>query len=630
MGKEQRKVKILMVQTANMNLGDTILADNDYYLIKKAMFPRKCDILRYSISSRDVGQVKYVDAVVFAGGILKVTNESFWLYFPELIHAAQEYNVPVFLSAIGVEAYNPEDERSIALKEALNLPCVKGISVRDDIETLRRDYITNPDIRITPVYDPAVWCKKTYSEELKRYRLTRNVEGTAKTVGKMIIGLGVVREKLFADYGNPQIDRQFQLDFWKKVARELDERDIDWRIFTNGDTYDELFAKEVLQYIGHGEKLPAPRDGVNVVCDISEFSGVIAGRMHSNIVAYSLGIPSIGFIWNRKLRFWGEKIGFPERFLECSEIDGAEAVNRLLTAMSEKTGPKLSQKRPVYKALKQFARKWCVRRDAISEKIDYKKNLTAIALGGIDIRYKNTNSPEAFEYSLKHGYRNFQLDVRLSADNELMCVNRWHKDTFKLLNHPLKDAENVYPLESDEFLQCRYYNRFSTMSFDTFAKSFSEASADKKLKLIIAIGRPKEEEQERIFNLLEEGLKKYEIKLENVYIRLEQKRDVDYAGQRKSGYKIIYHMVNPNKSPEETAECIKNALKYCKSRKIKLISMHHDLYTDEVVGLCKEAKIKFCSFTGVQTTKIIRGIKNGAEFVGSHYYDVEYLNRLTM
>ncbi len=165
---QEKTLKILVVETANMNLGDNVIGDNVYYLLKRALRGKRYDILRYSISLRDPEQVRYVDAVVFAGGILKSTTEKFWLYITELIKTAQEYQVPVLLSGIGVEAFYPDDERSVNLKEAINLPCVKAISVRDDIETLKRDYITNPEIRVTPVFDHAIWCSYTYREYLKK------------------------------------------------------------------------------------------------------------------------------------------------------------------------------------------------------------------------------------------------------------------------------------------------------------------------------------------------------------------------------------------------------------------------------------------------------------------------------
>ena len=57
--------------------------------------------------------------------------------------------------------------------------------------------------------------------------------------------------------------------------------------------------------------------------NISGFSSVIAVRMHANIIAFSLGIPSVAFVWNDKLRFFGQSIGYPDRFIEYDKISDA-------------------------------------------------------------------------------------------------------------------------------------------------------------------------------------------------------------------------------------------------------------------------------------------------------------------
>ena len=473
-----KKLKILMVQTMNMNLGDTVLADNDCFLMKKAMGVKRCDLLRYSISSRDFTQVKYVDAVVFAGGILKCTNENFWQYMPEIIKEANKHNVPVFMSAIGVEKFYPEDERSVALKEAINLPCVKGISVRDDVDTLKKDYITNKNIKIYSVYDPAVWCADTYKKHLK---IDNNKDE--------LVGLGITREKLFSDYGNPQIDKEFQLNFWKGVIDELDKRNVKWKVFTNGDTYDEIFAKEVLAFVGHGDKLPAPLDGATLVEQISQFTSVIAGRMHSNIVAFSLSIPSIGFVWNQKLRFWGDKIGYGERFIECDNLSPQSVISAWEKARTQGVVIKPEFKSGVLDALKDFANEITYRQKP-HEKLDFKSCMVASSLGGIEIRYKNTNSKQAFSYSKSLGYKNFHVDMRLTNDEKLVCINKWHKDTYKVMNHPKKDEEKPSALSFDEFKACKYYNRFDTMSAEELFKMYGKTIKKYGNKLIVSFGRP--------------------------------------------------------------------------------------------------------------------------------------------
>lgn len=612
-------LKILMVETANMNLGDSILSDNDYFLIKKAVYPKKVTLLRYSISSRDIGQIKYVDAVIFAGGIIKSTNEKFWLYIPEIINEAQKYQVPVFLSAIGAEKFYPEDEKSCRLKEALNLPCVKGISVRDDIELLKNEYLVNKEIKIYPVYDPAVWCGKTYKKELGLYWLRRSEKK---------IGLGIVRHKLFSDYGNPQIDREFQLNFWKEVIEELEKKALSWVLFTNGDTYDEQFADEVLAYVGHGEKLKTPLDSAEVVRNISKFSGVIAGRMHSNIVAYSLGIASIGFVWNKKLRFWSEKIGAPERFLSCDQMIPSLAVERLLCAMGEKNFVTQEQKDTVYYAIKDFVQNHCKKRVAVTEEIDLKNALVAPALGAIAVRYKNTNSPEAFEHALQNGYRIFQLDLRLTEDHELVCVNRWHKDTFKMMNlkEPMVPGK---PLNRKTFSNCRYYNRFHTLDMEHFLALSSKQIKRKAIKVILAFGKPDKKDVLEILHKLKCLLSRYGVAEESFFIKLERKSDIEMLEQSRMKMKIIYHTTDPRGTEEESLDCCQKSLEYCVRKKIRYLSVSSRIYNDEVAALCREYDVKVYVTNGTKGAVCIEDIKKGATFTDSHYYGPEYLWNLT-
>ncbi len=610
-------LKILLVQTANMNLGDTILADNDYYLLCKALKGKKHDILRYSISSCDVSQVKYVDAVVFAGGIIKCTNENFWQYMPQLIKEADKYNVPVFMSAIGVEKFYPDDERSVALKNAINMPCVKGISVRDDIKTLKNDYLTNPDIRTYQVYDPAVWCADTYKQHLD---INENKDE--------LVGLGITREKLFADYGNEQIDRAYQLDMWKGIIAELDSRNVRWKLFTNGDTYDEIFAKDVLAYVGHGEKLDAPLDGVSLVQNISQFTSVIAGRMHSNIVSFALSIPSVGFIWNQKLRFWSEKIGYPERFIECDKLTVENIINAWEKAKTQGSILNPQFKAGVFEALCDFADNFCKLREKPHEILPIQKHLVAASLGGIDIRYKSTNSKQAYEYSKKLGYKNFHADLRLTSDKVLVCVNRWHKETFRIMNHEFKNSDTVSALSLDEFKSQKYYNRFDTISFDELIDMAKDDINKESFNLILSVGKPSKEDFELMIDAILGTLKRYSIKPKKLYIRIEQKRDVDYI--KKSGIKlnIIYYAVDKKTSENDTLVFLKDSLDYCKKQRIKYLYLNHNEYKKEFHRLCKKYRIKCCSSTCVLTNKVISNIKNGAHFVFNQYYDVEYINRL--
>lgn len=621
MSKNERKhLKILLVQTANMNLGDEVLADNDEYLLRKALRSDKHEIFRYNIASRDIAQVKYVDAMVFAGGILKTETEKFWLYIPELIKEAQRLNIPVFLSAVGVEKFIPGDERSEALKEAINLPCVKGISVRDDIETLQRDYITNKSIRITSVYDPAVWCKKTYRSALKRVNIRKEDK---------VIGLGIIRHKIFEDYGHPEITKEFQLNFWKGVADELDKRGLRWKIFTNGDANDEAFAKEVMAYIDRGSKQAAPINGAKLAQNIYRFKGVIGIRMHSNIISYALGIPSVGVIWNQKLAFWAKKIGHPERFLKPGEMNAKKAVDILLKAMEGSTGPNSTIRNGVYEAMKDFVKNHCRIRDTSTEELPFKKVLVAQSLGGIDVRYKNTNSAEAFYYSVDHGFKNLHVDLRLTSDRSLVCVNRWHKETYNILGVPLVNEGDAQPaLSDDQFLRCKYYNRFRPLTFETFLCKCARMLREKKLKVILSVGKPSEKDLTDIVNRLKVLMTNYRLPNKCFMLRLERKKDIEMVREAKLPVEIIYHLVD-GKHADNLTEYYQSSIKYCKSHKIKFLTARVSLYTPELPKLAGEQGIKTGVFSYVLSDKIIDAIHDGAALVGSNFYSVEYLDKLT-
>lgn len=270
-------------------------------------------IIPYNIYSEDVSVLERSDVIIFAGGgIIKYKYEKFYHYISDIIKVAEQNQIPVFFNGVGVEGFHASDERCMLLKQALNADCIKGITVRDDIRTLKENYIMNAKVRVRSVYDPALWAKDAY--EIEEHE------------GSGCIGLGIVRHKIFADNGFSQVDKDFQLQLWTDIIRCLNDKGIPWKVFTNGLKSDEDFAVEVLQYAGYGDsvevykidRMTEPQDLVNT---ISNFSALIACRLHANIIAHTLNIPSVAFIWNEKLKFWGEKIGLSSCFIDVAELN---------------------------------------------------------------------------------------------------------------------------------------------------------------------------------------------------------------------------------------------------------------------------------------------------------------------
>ena len=600
----KRKPKILMVQTANMNLGDNVIADCNCRLLRLAMFPRDYELFHYNLASRDVAQIRYADAVIFAGGIVKSTNEKFWQNIVEVLDMAEACGVPVFMSGIGAEPIQ-EDEKGANLKRTLNLPCLKLITCRDDIACLQHDYLTEQSsAEVREVFDTALWCPQTYRQVLKHTKYPKNSK---------CIGIGIIRHKIFADYGNEQITKEMQTRYWCDVIENIEKRGYEWKLFTNGDTNDEAYAEELLALLGRGSKYPAPRNANALMQYINSFGGVIGGRMHSNIIAYALGIPSVGFIWNKKLRFWGEKIGHPERFMEPEEMDGAKAVELLSDALHTPCKATWAQRMPSLKAYRAFV-KYIVCRELPHESIDLKQKLCAVSLGCIEQRYKQTNSVQALNASLAAGYVNFQTDIRLSANKVPVLVKRWHEKTYKMLGIEGEEGAFQKALSSKQFLKARYFNRFEPLSLEKF---FQRIEGKPIEHILFSVGLPSEENFRRILEMCEAQRDKTPAQI--IFV-LERCSDIAFLKAQGYAYPVMYLYLGK--------EDFTAALEQAQTVGADYVAFSKAAYDPIYQKQCDAAGLPTALLGYERLDEILYADAQGVRFIGTGFYDVQYLERL--
>ena len=523
------------------------------------------------------------------------------------------------MSAIGVEPLEEYDEKAKRLISAVNRPCVKEISIRDDIETFYRQYFRNPCIRVSETIDPATWSCLTYKDL---------PAGIRSENCPPVIGLGITREKLFEDYGHPEMTGEIQLAFWKQVTEELEKRGLSWKLFTNGLPQDEDFAREVLDYIGHGEKAPVPVASRDLIRLIAGFTGLIAGRMHANIIAASLGIPCIGFLWNQKLLFWGRKTGQEERILPIEQMSPENAVAALETAMKEKririTG---RQKRSVYQPMKRFVRKWCRPKEKETEDLPLKEILTAPSLGCIDKRWRYTNSPEAFRTALSEGFQNFETDLCLTAEGKLVCAHLWRRNTFRMLRLPCDPSHTWQQApEGKDFFESKSYYRFSTMSFMDFGKVLSEAEGYKKI--ILGLGRPSLDKLQGILEQISSCLDEYHLDRERFLLCLKRRKDMEYCLEHSIGTGLMFYQPDPGQKKEKNLQIYRDNLEFCTEKGIGYMQISPKQYTEAAAELIRQYPVKiFCS-SPKNVQEIVKTISYGASLVASPNYSVAYLEKL--
>lgn len=606
----------MLVQVANRNLGDAAITDTAKYLIAACLQEKTYQIFDYSITSGDIAALRYADVIIFSGGgIIKFRQEKFDQYIIKILNEAERLSIPVFLNAVGVEGYDEEDPRCQALKRALNLPCVKGISIRDDTKTMREQYITNPDIPVISVFDPATWSTRVYP--------------LSSAPTPKLIGLGVTREGLFADYGNPQIDRVFLLDFWKEVARKIEARGMQWAIFTNGALSDEVFAQAVLEHIGHGKILPKPAEPSQLVDTICSFETIIACRMHTNILAHTYGIPSIGLVWNEKLALWGKKIGHSDRFLRPVDMVPELVVEKAIKA-AEQGCNKLSEEQLSLSknALGAFLREYATVRSSAYRHDCYKKKLAADALGGKYLKYKNMNTLDSMTQSIQAGFCWLEVDVRLTSDGQLVCVNGWNKDTYKQLGlNP--DSFTSKGICVEYFKKLRYEQLYPTTTFEEVVALMARRYRFCNVSLLLDVGRPSQKDLQKMLKQLKALLLKYYMLPNRFVIRLQKRADVEAVQKSRIPWKIAYYLPKEEEVMGDSPHTATEVADFCAESGISMVTMTLSRCSTEVVDAMHKRGIRCCLMKCSKVEDILAALDNGVDLVCSVYADVQTLESLT-
>ena len=259
-------------------------------------------------------QLKDVDAIVFAGGgFLKFRTQGLNYYVEQIMKIARKNNIPVMMNGVGIEGYSETDIRCQRLKKAINQDCFKVITTRDDIDTLKNNYIVNPNIKIAHVGDPALWVPECYN--MKRNENPSNV----------------IRGRVYQAYGNTLSEFEL-LNFYKKLVQGVEERGWDWVLFSNGMAADQKFGAMLLRALGCSDRrkiLPTANNSVEFLEQIRSFKLVFGARLHACITSYALDVPVVGLIWSEKLRIFADVIGKKDSFFEENELN----IDNILDAM---------------------------------------------------------------------------------------------------------------------------------------------------------------------------------------------------------------------------------------------------------------------------------------------------------
>ena len=258
-----------------------------------------------------------LDAIVFSGGgFIKFKTQGLNYLDEQIIKIANKNNIPVMMSAVGIEGYDAKDVRCQMLKKSLNLPVVKVITTRDDHKTLTGSYLVRKDIVASQVADPVLWLK----EMLHKIKPSK----------QKLIGLNLINPNNFRDYGG-ELSYEKVLNFYKNLITELQLSGEGFKLFSNGMSQDMQFGQRLLTDLNLPDSalLSAPSTSKQLISNILDFDIILAARMHAGIVSTSLEVPTLGLIWSDKIELFTNIAGIRNNYFNENELDPALIANRL-------------------------------------------------------------------------------------------------------------------------------------------------------------------------------------------------------------------------------------------------------------------------------------------------------------
>lgn len=323
--------KILIIgRTKARNYGDSIIADCCKYIIEDVA--RHSKLYNAKVTLVDIHEkntkkleklIQENDIFVFPGGGLnsvKFNKRILDIY--KMIE--KKKNASIYYNACGILKIDPNPKNEILLEKLFNHPAVKQVSTRGDhpqtLKYIHRD-LKYPAVH---VFDPAIWTDETY-----------NIH---KDPDSRLIGIGVIRPEIFQSNGaDLSVEDIFQM--YMHIIEELNKRHLSWQLFTNGYQPDYQFAGELLERMGFDKEQYLGANVANsraLVQKISSYQGIIAARLHANIIATSLSVPSVALVWNDKMNLFGEMIGHSDRYIRPEHLsDTGAIVDCLEKAMEE-------------------------------------------------------------------------------------------------------------------------------------------------------------------------------------------------------------------------------------------------------------------------------------------------------
>lgn len=257
---------------------------------------------RYESSLEEA--LRDIDLVILGGGqLVQDSALSFPLKLDVLVRECGDRGIPVVLFSVGVGTKWSRRGWKLCDK-VMSAPIVQRVYCRDhgSAEFLRGRLGQAAAGKVRTTFDVALLAGRVYPT-------ARRDDG--------LVGIGVISPSFTTriDPRHPLSERRWSMAFYRELCSILLERGERVELFTNGVAYDQQFAEAIngsLQRAGYRSAAlglaDRPRSAGALVDRISCYGRIIAGRLHANVIAESLGTPWVGFGWDEKVMAFGRMV----------------------------------------------------------------------------------------------------------------------------------------------------------------------------------------------------------------------------------------------------------------------------------------------------------------------------------
>lgn len=249
--------------------------------------------------------------------------------------------LPVALYGVGVGGEMSRIGKAMFRKMFSNVD-LRAVFVRDEASKRSWDEHIGEGLKFAEVVrDPGLLASEVYSRG-------------SNSAQRPTVGICLMSPIAITYHTHERFDPKRLDDWFVSLAKSLEARDFNVAIFTNGAPEDREYLAtmkpRLLAEVGPKQLQFLDQSTPAELCaHISNFSAIVAYRMHAIIAAYSFGVPFLALAWDRKLASFVQSVGMVENLVDTMKTPPDEAA-RLLVGSFERGIPDGDRSRVISEA----------------------------------------------------------------------------------------------------------------------------------------------------------------------------------------------------------------------------------------------------------------------------------------